>query len=108
MDGGPGPPYFLIEKKSHRKILADFAVGPLPFGEIKPQSTKIPRRHLIFKIIPDIALPTSRNYKKVPTTSIHHIFATVTPISAILASKFLELLPISSYAFINTCLLHID
>jgi hypothetical protein len=49
MDGGPGPPYFLIEKKSHRKILTDFAVGPLPFSEIKPQSTKIPRRHLNFK-----------------------------------------------------------
>jgi hypothetical protein len=27
---------------------------------------------------------------------------------AILAPKFLESLPISSYALINTCLLHID
>jgi hypothetical protein len=53
-------------------------------------------------------LATSRKYKKVPTTSFHHIFATVTPISVIIAPKFSESLPLSSYAFINTYLLHID
>jgi hypothetical protein len=37
-----------------------------------------------------------------------HIFTTETLISVILASKFSESLPLSSYAFINTCLLHID
>jgi hypothetical protein len=37
-----------------------------------------------------------------------HIFATVTLISVILAPKFSKSLPISSYASINTCLLHID
>jgi hypothetical protein len=60
------------------------------------------------KIILDIALGTSRNYKKVPTTSLHDIFANVTPILAILAPKFSESLPLSSYEFIKTCLLHID
>jgi hypothetical protein len=37
-----------------------------------------------------------------------HIFTTVTPISAILAPKFSESLPLLFYAFINLCLLHID
>jgi hypothetical protein len=37
-----------------------------------------------------------------------HIFTTVTPILVILAPKFSETLPLSSYAFINTCLLNID
>jgi hypothetical protein len=36
-----------------------------------------------------------------------HIFTNVTPILAILASKLSESLPLSSYAFINTCLMHI-
>jgi hypothetical protein len=44
--------------------------------------------------------------KKIPATSFCHIFATVTPISVILAPKFSESLPLSSYALINTCLLH--
>jgi hypothetical protein len=57
---------------------------------------------LIFKIIPDIVLATSRYYKKVPAISFRHIFATVTPILTILTPKFLESLPLSSYAFINT------
>jgi hypothetical protein len=35
-----------------------------------------------------------------------HIFTTVTPISVILTPKFPESLPLLSYAFINTCLLH--
>jgi hypothetical protein len=37
-----------------------------------------------------------------------HIFTTVTPILVILTPKFSETLPLSSYAFINTCLLNID
>jgi hypothetical protein len=35
-----------------------------------------------------------------------HIFTTVTLISVILEPKFSESLPLSSYTFINTCLLH--
>jgi hypothetical protein len=51
------------------------------------------------KIITDIALATSRNYKLVPITSFHHIFATVTINPVILVPKFSESLPLSSYAF---------
>jgi hypothetical protein len=48
-DGGLNPPYFPIEKKSRWKFPIDFAVSPLPFLVIKPQSTKIPRRLLVFE-----------------------------------------------------------
>jgi hypothetical protein len=64
-------------------------------------SPQISRKPLGFlKIIPDIALATSRNYKYVPITSFRHIFATVTPNPVILVPKFSESLPLSSYAFI--------
>jgi hypothetical protein len=52
------------------------------------------------KIILDIPLATSRNYKEVPITSFRHIFATVTPNSVIPSPKFLGSLPLSFYAFI--------
>jgi hypothetical protein len=39
-------------------------------------------------------------------TSFHHIFVAATPISMVLVQKFSKSLPLSSYAFINTCLLH--
>jgi hypothetical protein len=42
-----------------------------------------------------------------PYNFFRHIFASVTPILVILEPKFLESLPLSSYAFINTCLLHL-
>jgi hypothetical protein len=48
-NGGLTPPYFPIEKNPRWKIITDFAVSPLPFYKIKPQSTKIPRRPLIFE-----------------------------------------------------------
>jgi hypothetical protein len=40
---------FPLKKIPRRKIPTDFAVSPLPFYEIKPQSMKIPRRPLVFK-----------------------------------------------------------
>jgi hypothetical protein len=40
-----------------------FAKKPLGFFEISPQSTKFQEDPWFFKIIPDIALATSRNYK---------------------------------------------
>jgi hypothetical protein len=57
-------------------------------------------------MIPDIALPLPEIYKYIPITSFRHIFATVTPVSVILAPKFSESLHLSFYAFINTFLLH--
>jgi hypothetical protein len=61
------------------------------------------------KIIPDMALATSRNYKMVPATSFHHIFATTTPISVILVSKFSESFTLSFHAFIiHVCCILID
>jgi hypothetical protein len=41
----------------------NFAKRSLGFFEIKPQSTKISRGPVISKIIPDIALATSKNHK---------------------------------------------
>jgi hypothetical protein len=69
---------------------------------------KILRISRVFEIFPIIPLATSQKLQKGPKTSVPHIFATVTPISAIPMPKFSESLPLSSYAFINTCLLHID
>jgi hypothetical protein len=83
-----------------------FAMNPLGFFVINPQSTKNPRRPLVFKIFSKIPLATFQKLQKIPATSFHHIFATVTLISVILAPKFSESLPLSSYAFINTCLWH--
>jgi hypothetical protein len=37
-----------------------FEKRPLGFFVIKPQSTKIPRRPLVFKIFPKIPLPTNQ------------------------------------------------
>jgi hypothetical protein len=104
----PSSRLFPLENKSKPNIPCHFAKRPLFLSNINLQFTKIPRRPLVFKTFPKIPLATSRNYRKVPTTSFRHIFATVTLILAILAPKFSESLPLSSYAFINTCLLHID
>jgi hypothetical protein len=79
-----------------------FAERPLGFFVIKAQSTNNS------KITKNIPSHFTEITKKIPATSFRHIFAIVTPISAILAPKFSESLPLSSYAFINTCLLHID
>jgi hypothetical protein len=89
-------------------MLATLQITPCLSTESSQSLQKFQEDPRFSKIIPDIALATSRNYKKVPATSFRHIFATVTPISAILAPKFSESLSLSSYAFINTCLLHID
>jgi hypothetical protein len=40
----------------------NFAKRPLGFFEIKPQSTKFQKDPWFSKIIPDLALATSRNY----------------------------------------------
>jgi hypothetical protein len=41
----------------------NFAKRPLSFFEISPQSTKFQEDPWFSKIIPDIALDTSKNYK---------------------------------------------
>jgi hypothetical protein len=41
----------------------NFAKRPLDFFEIKLQSTEFPEDLWFLKIIPDLALATSRNYK---------------------------------------------
>jgi hypothetical protein len=99
---------FPLENNLKSNIPCHFAKMPMFLSNINPQSTKNLRRPLVFETFPKIPLATSRNYKKVPAISFLHIFTTITPISVILAPKFLESLPLSSYAFINTCLLHID
>jgi hypothetical protein len=108
MNHGPSPRLFPLENNSKPNIPCLFAKRPLILSNINPQSTKILRRPLVFETFLKRPLATSRNYKKVPATSFRHIFTTVTLILAILVPKFSESLPLSSYAFINTCLLHID
>jgi hypothetical protein len=88
--------------------LRKFAKRVVGFFVIKPQSIKILRRPLVFEIFPKMPLTTFQKFQIGPITSFCHIFATVTPISVILVPKLSESLPLSSYAFINTCLLHID
>jgi hypothetical protein len=108
MDWGPGGPrpvdqaHEILSSKINPKINypRKFAKRPLSFFVIKPQSPKLPRRPLVFKIFPKISLSTSRNYKQAPITLCRHIFATVTLISIVLTPKFSESLPLLSYAFI--------
>jgi hypothetical protein len=92
--------HFLLENNSKSNIPTTFHLGPCLF----PQSTHSPniyKKPLGFsKLIPNIALATSRNYKYVPMTSFQHIFATVTSNPVILVPKFSESLSLSYYAFI--------
>jgi hypothetical protein len=78
----------------------NFAKRPLRFFEIKPQSTKFQEDPWFLKIILNLALATSRNYRQAPITSSCHISVTATPNSVILAPKFSESLTLSFYAFI--------
>jgi hypothetical protein len=61
------------------------------------------------KIIPDIPLATFQKLQIGPQNSFRHIFATATPISAILVPKFLESFTLSFHAFIiHVCFIFID
>jgi hypothetical protein len=61
------------------------------------------------KIIPDIPLATFQKLQIGPQNSFRHIFATATPISAILVPKFLESFTLSFHAFIiHICFIFID
>jgi hypothetical protein len=78
---------FPLKKIPHWKIHADFAVTPCPSVKSSRSQRKFQEDPWFSKIILDMALATYRNYKKVPATSFHHSFATVTPILTILAQN---------------------
>jgi hypothetical protein len=108
-DGGPSPPYFPIEKKfCAGKSPLILQLAPCPFVKSSHSPRKFQEGPWFSKINSSLALATFQKLQKVAATSFRHIFATVTPISVILAPKFSESLPLSYYAFINICLLHID
>jgi hypothetical protein len=65
-NGGPSLSYFPLKKIPRWKIPADFVVSPSPFYELKPQSMKILRRPLVFKIFPKIPLATFQKLQKNP------------------------------------------
>jgi hypothetical protein len=101
INGGASPPNFPLKKKfCTREIPAIFADNPLPFFEIKPQSTKISRRPLVFKNNSRYSPSYSQKLHVAPITSFRHILATVTPNVVIIVPKFSESLPLSSYTFI--------
>jgi hypothetical protein len=52
-----------FKNKSKNSYFGKFAKRPLGFFEISPLSTKFKEDPWFLKIIPDIALATSRNYK---------------------------------------------
>jgi hypothetical protein len=54
----PDPPDFLLKINPKINYLEKFAKRPLSFFVIKPQSMKILRRPLLFKIFPKMPLAT--------------------------------------------------
>jgi hypothetical protein len=85
-----------------------FVERPLYFFKIKPQSMNFQEEPWFLKYFQKMPIATFQKFQIGPIISFRHIFTTVILILVILAPKFLESLPLSSYAFINTCLLHID
>jgi hypothetical protein len=87
-------------KSTHAPDFADFALRPLGFSKINPRSTIFAVRSEIRKIFTKRSLALENPPKIAPKTSKIHIFSTTTPNLVILVPKFLELLPLSVYAFI--------
>jgi hypothetical protein len=87
-------------KSTRGPNFADFALRPLGFSKINPQSTIFPVRFEIWKIFTKRSLASEKSHKNSSKTSKIHIFPTTTPNPVILVPKFLESLQISFYAFI--------
>jgi hypothetical protein len=92
---------FFLTKISPKSIIPDsFAKKPLGFSKINPQS-------MISQLDPWFLKNNSKRvpilrkiHKNSPKISKFHIFSTTTPNPVILASKFLDSLLLSFYAFI--------
>jgi hypothetical protein len=91
---------FPLKNKSQPKIQSSFAKIPLSLLEIKTHSTISITEPWNLKIISNIVLATLQKLQIGPQNPFRHIFATATPIWAILASKFSEYFTLSFYAFI--------
>jgi hypothetical protein len=63
MSYGLCPPIFPLKKISETDNPCQQYKEPPAFSKIDPQSTKFLEHPWFLKIIPDIALATSRNYK---------------------------------------------
>jgi hypothetical protein len=77
-----------------------FALRPLCFSKINPQSKNLLLGPRIWKIFTKRSLASEKIHKNSSKTSKIHIFSTTTPNLVILVPKFSESLPLSFCAFI--------
>jgi hypothetical protein len=97
---GPSPRPYPLKNKSPAEIPRHFALRPLGFSKINPQSKNFTVRSEdlknIYKKVPSLRKIHKNSFK----TSKIHIFSTTTPNLVILVPKFSESLPFSFCAFI--------
>jgi hypothetical protein len=87
-------------KSTRGPDFADFALRPLGFSKINPQSMNFQLGPKFKKYLQKRSLASEKIHKNSSKTSKIHIFSTATPTPVILMPKFLESLPLSFYAFI--------
>jgi hypothetical protein len=96
----PAHGFFSSEINPKFHYFGQFALKPLGFSKINPQSIIFSQTPRVWKIFTKRSLASEKSTKIAPKTSKIHIFPTATPNPVILVPKFLESLPLSFYAFI--------